>query len=152
MCSAFTDSEEERSKNLQRLGFVSAELARAGAAVIAAPIAPHKASRDAITDTIIHTAGSGGNVFVVHVATPLEHCEEHDRKQVYKRARAGQLKGVAGVDVVYEAPERPDLTVDVTTQSIPEIVHSKSRQCTLSILMADKALGIVLVLETNSLL
>jgi sulfate adenylyltransferase len=123
---AFTPSQEERSKNLQRLGFVAAELARAGAAVIAAPIAPHHASRDVIKETIIHTAGAGGNVFVVHVATPLEYCEANDRKGIYARARIGELKGVAGVDIVYEAPEHADLTVNVTTQSIPEIVHSQS--------------------------
>ncbi|TCD69229.1 Sulfate adenylyltransferase [Steccherinum ochraceum] len=128
-------SPEERSKNLDRLGFVAAELARAGAAVIAAPIAANLDAREAIRDTILHGAGAGANLFVIHVATPLEHCEATDRKGVYAKARAGELKGVAGVDEVYEAPERAELTVDVTHQSIPEIVHS-----------------IVLLLETNSLL
>lgn len=123
---SFTESSEERSKNLRRLGFVAAELARAGAAVIAAPIAPLQASRDAIKETVLHSAGAGGNFFTVHVATPLEHCEASDRKGVYVRARVGELKGVAGVDIVYEIPDRADLTVDVTTQSIPEIVHSTS--------------------------
>ena len=122
--TAFSSTPEQRSKDLQRLGFVAAELARAGAAVIAAPIAPQKSSRDAIKDTIINTAGAGGNFFTVHVATPLEFCETTDRRGVYARARGGELKGVAGVDEVYEAPERPNLTVDVSTQSIPEIVHS----------------------------
>ncbi|KAI0093255.1 ATP-sulfurylase [Irpex rosettiformis] len=131
----FSSTSEQRSKDLQRLGFVTAELARAGAAVIAAPIAPQKSSRDAIKDTVIHTAGAGGNFFTVHVATPLEFCETADRRGVYARARAGELKGVAGVDEVYEAPERADLTVDASTQSIPEIVHS-----------------IVLLLEATSLL
>lgn len=121
---AFSSTPEQRSKELQRLAFVSAELARAGAAVIAAPVASQKASRDAIKDTVIHTAGAGGNFFTVHVATPLEHCESSDRRGVYARARTGELKGVAGVDEVYEAPERADLTVDASTQSIPEIVHS----------------------------
>jgi len=131
----FSSTPEQRSNELQRLGFVSAELARAGAAVIAAPIAPQQSSRDAIKDTVIHTAGAGGNFYTVHVATPLEHCELYDRKGVYARARAGELKGIAGVDEVYEAPERADLTVDASTQSIPEIVHS-----------------IVLLLEADSLL
>lgn len=137
MFLAFTASPEDHSKELQRLGFVTAELARAGAAVIASPIAPRKASRDAIRETVIHTAGAGGNFFTIHVATPLEHCEVTDRKGVYQRARSGQLAGVAGVDVVYEAPERPDLTVDVTTQSIPEIVHSTCFRVTLYRVMTD---------------
>lgn len=58
------------------------------------------------------------------MATPLEHCEKTDRKGVYARARNGDIKGFVGVDTEYEAPERADLVVDVTTQSVPEIVHS----------------------------
>ncbi|PCH43783.1 ATP-sulfurylase [Wolfiporia cocos MD-104 SS10] len=131
----FSYSPEEREKNLQRVAFVASELARAGAAVVAAPIAAKQVSRDAIKDTVLHSAGAGANFFTVHVATPLEHCEATDRRGIYARARKGELTGVAGVDEVYEAPERADLTVDVTKQSIPEIVHS-----------------IVLLLETNSLL
>ncbi|KAH8107882.1 ATP-sulfurylase [Cristinia sonorae] len=133
--NSFNISADERAKNLERLGFVSAELARAGAAVIAAPIAAKQDIRDAIRDTIIHSAGAGANFFTIHVATPLEHCEENDRKGVYASARKGELTGVAGVDDVYETPDRADLTVDVTSQSVPEIVHS-----------------IILLLETNSLL
>lgn len=61
----------------------------------------------------------------MHVATPLAHCEAHDRRGVYARARKGEFKGVAGVDEEYEVPERADLTVDAATQTIPEIVHSE---------------------------
>lgn len=118
-------SPEERAKNLLRLGYVSAELARAGAAVIAAPVAPRQASRDAIRETVVQSAGAGGNFYTIHVATPLEHCEKHDRRGVYARARAGELKGVAGVDEEYEPPEKADLVFDTSVQSIPEIVHSE---------------------------
>ena len=67
----------------------------------------------------------------MNVATPLEHCEATDRKGVFLKARAGELEGVAGVDVEYEPSERADLTVDVTKQNIPEIVHSEciKRDC-----------------------
>ena len=90
-------SREDRHKNIQRIAFVSAELTRAGAAVIAAPIAPYADSRKAARDTIVSTGGSGGNFFLVHVATPLEHCEKFDRKGVYKKARAGEIKGFTGI-------------------------------------------------------
>lgn len=82
---------------LQRIAFVSAELTRAGAAVIAAPIGPYEHSRQAAKDTIVHTGGSGGNFFLIHVATPLEHCEKTDRKGVYKKARAGEIKSFTGI-------------------------------------------------------
>ncbi|CAK5281619.1 unnamed protein product [Mycena citricolor] len=117
-------SHEDRHTNLLRIGFVAAELARAGAAVIAAPIAPYEASRQAAKDTIVSSAGAGGNYYLIHVATPLEYCEKHDRKGVYAKARRGEIKGFTGVDDTYEAPSKPALSVDISVQSIPEIVHS----------------------------
>jgi sulfate adenylyltransferase len=119
-------SKAERHQNLQRIAFVAAELARAGAAVIASPLAPHESSRAAARETVLQSGGAGGNFFLVHVATPLEYCEQRDRRGVYARARAGEIKNFTGVSDPYETPERPDLVVDVATQSIPEIVHSKS--------------------------
>ena len=106
-----------------------------------------------IKNTVLQSAGPGGNFFTVHVATPLEHCEETDRKGMYARARSGELKGIAGVDEVYEAPERVDLTVDVTTQNIPEIVHSEYHRFLINVCpLTCPILGIVLLLETNSLI
>ncbi|EIN11898.1 sulfate adenylyltransferase [Punctularia strigosozonata HHB-11173 SS5] len=128
-------SREDRYTNLNRIAWVSAELARAGAAVIAAPTAPHEKGRVAAREVVTHNGGAGGNFFLIHVATPLEHCEKTDRKGVYAKARKGEIIHFAGVDDEYETPEKADLTVDTTTQTIPEIVHS-----------------IILLLETNSLL
>ncbi len=118
-------SPEERGDNTQQIAFVAAELARAGAAVITAPVAPSETSRILARDTVIHNGGAGGNFFLIHVATPLEECEKRDRRQIYARARRGEIKGVVGVDEVYDAPERADLTVDASVQGIPEIVHSE---------------------------
>lgn len=128
-------SAEETKGSSQRIAFVAAELARAGAAVITAPVTPSETSRLIARDTVIHNGGAGGNFFLIHVATPLEECEKRDRRGVYAKARRGEIKGVVGVDDIYEAPERADLTVDASTQSIPEIVHN-----------------IILLLESNSLL
>ncbi|KAH7108038.1 ATP-sulfurylase [Auriculariales sp. MPI-PUGE-AT-0066] len=128
-------SRTDRHTNIQRIAFVSAELTRAGAAVIAAPIAPYADSRKAARDVILSQGGSGGNFFLIHVATPLEHCEKFDRKGVYKKARAGEIRGFTGIDDVYEPPTDADIVVDITQQSVSEIVHS-----------------IILLLETNGLL
>ncbi|KAG9103892.1 Sulfate adenylyltransferase [Ceratobasidium sp. 392] len=135
LSSELTFTPEDRHKNIQRIAFISAELSRAGAAVIAAPIAPYHHSRKAAREHIVSTAGAGGNFFLVHVATPQAHCEATDRKGLYKRARAGEINHFTGVDDPYEAPTDADIVVDTTTQTIPEIVHS-----------------IVLLLETNGLL
>lgn len=95
-------SVEDRRINIQRIAFVSAELARAGAAVIAAPIAPYEGSRNAARDTIQHTGASGGNFFLIYVATPLEHCEKTDRKGNYAKARRGEIRGFTGIGVYEE--------------------------------------------------
>ncbi|KAH9979177.1 sulfate adenylyltransferase [Russula compacta] len=128
-------SREERYIDLQRIGFVASELARAGAAVIVAPIAPHDAGRRAVREAVAQQAGPGSNFFLVHVATPIEYCEKTDRRSVYARAREGALRGLAGVDEAFEVPKDANLTVDLTQHSVPEVVHS-----------------IVLLLETSGLL
>lgn len=116
-------SSEDRHKNIQRIAFVAAELTRAGAAVIAAPIAPYEASRQQAKETIQKTGGSG-NFFMVHVDTPLEVCEATDRRGNYAKARAGQIKGFTGVDDPYEKPTSANLTVDLTQMTVAEVVHS----------------------------
>lgn len=116
-------SSDDRHKNILRIAYVAAELTRAGAAVIAAPIAPYEASRKAAKDYITQNGGSG-NFFLVHVATPLEYCEKMDRKGIYARARRGEIKGFTGIDDPYEAPTKADLVVDTSKQTVQEIVHS----------------------------
>ncbi|WFD32125.1 sulfate adenylyltransferase [Malassezia sp. CBS 17886] len=127
-------SREARSTNMQRIAFVAAELTRAGAAVIAAPIAPYDDSRKAARETVMKNGGSA-NFFLVHVATPLEYCERTDRRGNYEKARRGEIHGFTGVDDAYEPPEDADLVVDVSKQSIAEITHS-----------------VVLLLEANALI
>lgn len=118
-------SHEDRHKNILRIAYVAAELSRAGAAVIAAPIAPFENSRKAARDYVIQNGGGGGgNFFLIHVATPLEYCEANDSRGVYAKARKGDIKGFTGIDDPYENPVKPDLTVDVSKQTVQEIVHS----------------------------
>jgi sulfate adenylyltransferase len=62
-------SREDRTKNIARIAFVSAELTRAGAAVIAAPIAPFEDGRKAAREMVSHY----GSFYLIHVATPLEY-------------------------------------------------------------------------------
>lgn len=112
-------SKEDRSKNIQRIAFVSGELTRSGAAVIAAPIAPYESDRVIARELV----EKFGDFYLVHVATPLEHCEKTDKRGIYARARRGEIKGFTGVDDPYETPAKADITVDVSKQSVRSIVH-----------------------------
>ncbi|KAI1472294.1 putative sulfate adenylyltransferase [Daldinia caldariorum] len=112
-------SREDRSTNIARIAFVAGELTRSGAAVIAAPIAPFEKDREAAKEAI----EKYGDFYLVHVATPLEYCEKTDKRGIYAKARAGEIKGFTGVDDPYEAPSKPDLVVDCEKQTVRSIVH-----------------------------
>jgi len=58
----------------------------------------------------------------VYICTSVAECEKRDPKGLYARARAGELKGLTGVDAPYEAPEDPDLVLDTTGADIDELV------------------------------
>lgn len=112
-------SREDRHTNIQRIAFVASELTRAGAAVIAAPIAPFEDSRKLARETV----EKFGSFFLVHVATSLEYCEKTDKRGVYAKARRSEIKGFTGVDDPYENPPKADLVVNAETQSVRTIVH-----------------------------
>ena len=61
-----------------------------------------------------------GGFIEVHVATPVEVCEQRDRKGLYAQARAGRITGFTGVDDPYEAPEHAEVVIDTTDISPPE--------------------------------
>ena len=52
-----------------------------------------------------------GGFIETHVATPIEVCEQRDRKGLYAKARAGLIKGFTGIDDPYEAPTNAELVL-----------------------------------------
>jgi len=112
-------SRADRTRNIGRIAFVASELTRAGAAVIAAPIAPYEDAR-AHAKELVEKFGS---FYLIHVATSLEHSEKTDKRGIYTKARNGEIKGFTGVDDPYEIPTKPDLTVDIEKTSVRSAVH-----------------------------
>ena len=108
-------SKEHRDINVRRIGFVASEITKNRGIAICAPIAPYSISRRQIREMIEQYGG----FIEVHVATPLEVCEQRDRKGIYAKARAGLIKGFTGVDDPYEVPENPAVRVD-TTEMTPD--------------------------------
>ncbi len=101
-------SKEHRNLNILRIGFVAAEIAKAGGIAICAPIAPFRATRRQVRDSV----EAAGGFVEVYVSTPIEVCEARDRKGNYAKARAGLIKGYTGVDDPYEVPERAEVVID----------------------------------------
>lgn len=103
-------TREHRNLNVTRIGFVASEITKNRGIAICAPIAPYEESRHANRELI---EGYGGYI-EVFMATPLEICEQRDRKGLYAKARAGIIKGVTGIDDPYVPPRNPDITIDTT--------------------------------------
>jgi sulfate adenylyltransferase len=112
-------SPEDRDTNILRIGFVAGEIARQGGSVICAAISPYRATRNEARKMV------GEDHFIeVFVDTPIEVCEQRDVKGLYARARRGQITGFTGVDAPYEAPIKPEITLD-TVENDPFTNASK---------------------------
>ncbi|NIA11595.1 MAG: bifunctional sulfate adenylyltransferase/adenylylsulfate kinase [Nitrospiraceae bacterium] len=108
-------SKEHRDLNIRRIGFVASEITKNGGIAICAPIAPYDAVRKEVRAMIEPVGG----FTLVHVATPLDVCEQRDRKGLYAKARAGIIKEFTGISDPYEAPDDAEVVID-TTDMTPE--------------------------------
>src|SRR5262249_10448355 len=91
-------------------GFVAAQIARSGGIAICSCIAPY----DAVRKEVRALVQAEGRFFLVHVATPLDVCEERDVKGLYAKARAGLLPQFTGISDPYEEPDDPEIPIDLT--------------------------------------
>lgn len=112
-------SRADRDRNIRRVGWVAAEIARHRGLAICCPIAPYAQAR-AQARAMAREAGAG--FILVWVSTPLAVCERRDRKGLYAKARAGTVTGMTGVDDPYEEPSDADLTLDTTDLPVDEAV------------------------------
>ena len=112
-------SAEDRAENVRRVTEVARLMADAGLIALVPIIAPYAADRDKARR---RHEDSGVDYLEVFVDTPLEVCEERDPKGLYARARAGEIKGMTGVDDPYERPTDPDLSIDGTATDVDAAV------------------------------
>lgn len=119
LSSELTFSKEHRDLNVTRIGFVASEITKNGGIALCAPIAPYEGPRHINRQQI----SKYGGYVEVHVSTPLEVCEQRDRKGLYAKARAGLVKGVTGINDPYITPLNPDLTIDTSEITPMEAVQ-----------------------------
>ena len=109
----FTDAD--RVENIRRVAEVAKLMMDAGLIVMTAFISPFRAERQMARELI------GENNFIeVYVDTPLAVCEERDPKGLYKKARSGQLPNMTGINSPYEAPVKPELTINSNQEEIEQ--------------------------------
>ena len=112
---------EDRVENIRRVSEVAKLMADAGNVVITAFISPYRADRQRARSI----AMEGNAEFIeVFVDAPLEVCEERDPKNLYKKARAGEIREFTGIDAPYELPVDPEIVVQTNQQSVEESVAS----------------------------
>ena len=111
-------SRADRDLNVRRIGFVAAEITKAGGIAVCAPIAPYDATRRAVREMV----EQHGGFVLVHVSTPLEVCEQRDRKGLYAQARAGRIPEFTGVSDPYETPADADVVVDTSRTDVADAV------------------------------
>jgi sulfate adenylyltransferase len=109
-------SKEHRDINIRRIGYVASEITKNGGIAICAPIAPYDAVRKQVRQMI----EPHGGFILAHVATPIETCEQRDRKGLYAKARAGIVKEFTGISDPYEAPADAEVKIDTAELSAEE--------------------------------
>ena len=109
-------SKEDRDTNVRRIGFVAELLAKHGVIAITAAISPYLETRAAVRERI-------ENFVEIFMDCPIAVLAERDVKGLYKKARAGEIKNFTGISAPYEAPEKPELTLDSDSKGIEELAR-----------------------------
>jgi bifunctional enzyme CysN/CysC len=113
-------SREDRDENIRRIGFMAELLARNGVIALVAAISPYRQVRDEIRARV-------GQFVEVYVNAPLEVAERRDLKGIYRRCRAGEIRGVTGIDDPYEPPLLPEVECRTDRESLGESVEKVIR-------------------------
>jgi bifunctional enzyme CysN/CysC len=113
-------SKQDRDENIRRIGFVAELLARNGVIVLVAAISPYREVREEVRNRV-------GNFVEVYVNAPLHVVEQRDLKGIYRRCRAGEIRGVTGIDDPYEPPLAPDVECRTDQETLAESVDKVVR-------------------------
>lgn len=106
-------SKEERLLHIKRAGYLASLLEKNNVFVIASFISPYKESRDFVREMC-------ERFIEIYVDASLETCEQRDPKNLYKKARAGEIKNFTGIDDPFEVPANPELHINTNNATVEE--------------------------------
>lgn len=109
---------ESRQENIRRIGEVGKLFVDAGVFSISAFISPYKEDRNKVRELF-----KDKEFIEVFVDCPVEVCETRDVKGLYKKARDGEIKNFTGISAPYEAPAKPEVTVNTNNETPSESVQ-----------------------------
>lgn len=99
-------SDNDRIENIRRVAEVAKLMNEAGLISIVSFISPLEINRLMAKDII------GDRFFLVYVNTSLDECERRDKKGLYKKARAGEIKNFTGISSQFDIPHKADIIVN----------------------------------------
>jgi adenylyl-sulfate kinase len=105
---AYDDGERDRF--YAAIAYLATLGARGGVTVLISATAPKREHRLRVRRTM--------SMIEVHVTCPPELCAARDPKQLYARARRGEITNLPGFDAEYEAPDRAELTIDTAAEGV----------------------------------
>lgn len=111
-------SPEDRTENIRRIGEVGKLMSDAGVLTLSAFISPYQEDRDQVRALL-----EKDEFIEVYVKCSVDTCETRDPKGLYKKARAGEIKGFTGIDAPYEEPVNPEIIIETDKQTLEESVQ-----------------------------
>jgi bifunctional enzyme CysN/CysC len=111
-------TEAARIENIRRVAEVARLMADAGLVVLVAFISPFEKER-----RLAREIAGDIDFTEIYIDTPLLVCEARDRKGLYRRARAGEIKNFTGIDSPFEPPANPDLVLHGGETPLPTLVE-----------------------------
>ena len=106
-------SPEDRSENIRRIAETARLMIDAGLVVLAAFVSPYRNDRDHIRKIV-----GDDNMIEIFINTSIEECERRDVKDLYKKARKGEIKNMTGISAPYESPLHPDIQINTEEVTI----------------------------------
>jgi len=108
-------SPEDRKEHNRRVIFVAKILAKNGVTTIIPLISPYRETRDYARKEIPE--------FVeVWIKASVDECKKRDPKGLYKKALAGEIKNLTGLQAPYEEPQNPELVLDTKNQTVEQSI------------------------------
>jgi adenylylsulfate kinase len=109
-------SKQGRDEHNKKVAYLAKLLFKHNVSVGISLVSPYIENRENARAIV-----NAGNKFAeVYVKCSLDKCEERDVKGMYKKARAGEIKGFTGIDDPYEIPPNADLVLDTDNETLEE--------------------------------
>jgi adenylylsulfate kinase len=112
-------TKQDRELHSRRVVYLCKLLSRNGIATIACLISPYREFRRYARREI----NVDNNFYEVYVKCSVGTCIRRDPKGLYKKALAGEIKDLTGLQDTYEEPENPEVIVNTEGQTSEECVN-----------------------------